>query len=55
MFAQMLGQEVLGPETGRLTCEATFAGALSPGPYRIKAWLVERSGDFSASLGIQVK
>lgn len=55
MFAQMLGQEVLGPETGRLSYEATFAGALGPGRYRIEARLTDRSGDFSASLGVEVK
>lgn len=55
MFAQMLGQEVLGPETGRLSYEAIFAGALGPGRYRIEARLTDRSGDFSASLGVEVK
>ncbi len=39
MFAQMLGQEILGPERRSLTYEAMFSGTLSPGRYRIKAWL----------------
>ncbi len=55
MFAQMLGQEVLGPEIGRLSYEATFTGALGPGRYRVEAWLTDRSGNFSASLGIEVR
>ena len=55
MFAQMLGQEFLGSEWRSLTYEAMFTGVLSPGPYRIKAWLTDGSGDFSATLGIQVQ
>lgn len=55
MFAQMLGQEILGPERRSLTYEATFTGALSPGPYRIKAWLTEATGAVSATLGIEVR
>ena len=55
MFAQMLGQEILGAETRHLTYEARFTSVLRPGPYRIRAWLTEGSGDFSATLGIQVQ
>lgn len=55
MFAQMLGQEILGAEMRHLTYEPTFTDVLRPGPHRIRAWLMDGSGDFSATLGIHVQ
>jgi hypothetical protein len=55
MFAQMLGQEVLGPEQPRLTYIEALSSTLDAGQYRIDAWLTDSSEDFSATLGIEVR
>ena len=55
MFATVMGQETLGPDSPRLVYEATFAGELAPGAYRIKAWLTDGTRRFSAALGIEVR
>ncbi len=55
MFAAVLGEEVLHSDSPRLAYEAIFSGVLDPGAYRIRAWITEGSGDFSATLGIQVQ
>jgi hypothetical protein len=54
MFAQFLGQEILAPERPSLRYEATFTGRLKPGLYRLRAWLTDDSGDYSATLGFLV-
>ncbi len=56
MFAAVLGEEVLhSSDSSRLAYEAIFSGVLSPGAYRIRAWITDGSGDFSATLGIQIQ
>ncbi len=55
MFAAVLGEEVLHSDSPRLAYEAIFSGVLDPGAYRIRAWITDGSGDFSATLGIQVQ
>lgn len=55
MFGQALGQETLGPDRPRLAYVATFSGRLKPGSYRARAWLTDRSGNYSATLGVRVR
>lgn len=55
MFATVMGQETLGPDSPRLVYEATFAGELAHGAYRIKAWLTDGTRRFSAAFGIEVR
>ncbi len=56
MFAAVLGEEVLhSSDSSRLAYEAIFSGVLGPGAYRIRAWITDGSGDFSATLGIQIQ
>ncbi len=55
MFAAVMGHETLGPEDPRLTYEAVFKGSLAPGPYGVRAWLTDASGQFSSTMGIEVR
>ena len=55
LFAAVLGEEVFHTDSPRLAYEAIFSGVLDAGAYRIRAWITDGSGDFSATLGIQVQ
>ncbi len=55
MFATVMGNENLGPGNPRLTNEAIFKGPLSPGLYRIRAWLTDARRRFSSTIEIEVR
>ena len=55
MFAQMLGQVVLGPENPEVVYTETYTGQLAPGRYTLTGKLTDQDGFASASLTITVK
>ena len=54
MFAQALGEEVLGSERTMLSYDAIVEGVFPAGNYRVRAWLTDTSGRFTATIGIAV-
>ena len=54
MFAQVLGEETLGPGREEVVYTETYAGALQPGSYKVIGALVSANRPLSASLGITI-
>ena len=55
MFAQMLGEEILGPRNPALIYTAEYKGKLSLGYYKIIGIFVARDRPMSGSIIIEVK
>jgi len=55
MFAQMLGEEILGPNNPEIICKAEYKGKLSPGYYKVTGVLVVKDRPMSGSVIIEVR
>jgi len=55
MFAQVLGEETLGPGRGEVVYTETFAGPLRPGGYKVIGALIAANRPLSASLTITIE
>ena len=55
MFAQMLGEEVIGPKKKELAYQEKFIGNLKEGKYIIKGILTTANGPFEAKVPIKVE
>jgi len=55
MFAQMLGEEILGPDNPEIIYTAEYKGKLSPGYYKVTAIFVAQDRPMSGSVIIEVK
>jgi len=55
MFAQMLGEEILGLNNPVIIYAAEYKGKLSPGYYKITGILVAKDRPMSGSITIEVK
>ena len=55
MFAQMLGEEILGPRNPEVIYKAEYKGKLIPGYYKIIGVLVAKDRPMSGSIIIEVK
>ena len=55
MFAQMLGEEILGPTNTEVICTEEYEGKLSPGYYKITGVFVAREKPMLGSIIIEVK
>lgn len=55
MFAQMLGQETLGPERKQAIYKATYGGKLGPGTYKLTGIVTASDRPMSASLTLEVR
>lgn len=55
MFAQVLGEEILGPRRKSLIYTAEFRGKLQPGTYKVSGVIVSRGLSLSSSMVISVK
>jgi len=49
LFAQVLGQEILGPSGGEFLARATAEGRFPPGVYTVKGIVPAREGGLAAS------
>ena len=54
MFAQVLGEETLGPGREEVVYTETYAGPLQPGGYKVIGALVSTNRPLSASLMITI-
>ncbi len=54
MFAQVLGEETLGPDRAEVVYTETYAGTLGPGEYKLSGILVALERPLSASLTITI-
>ena len=55
MFAQMLGEEILGPDNPEIIYTAEYMGELSPGYYKVTGIFVAQDRPMSGSIVIEVK
>jgi len=55
MFAQMLGEEILGPRNPEVTYTAEYRNKLSPSYYKITGIFVARDRPISGSIVVEVK
>ena len=55
MFAQMLGEETLGPTNIEIIYSVKYKDKLSPGYYKITGFFVARARPMSGSIIIEVK
>jgi len=55
MFAQMLGEETLGPGREEVVYTETHTGSLQPGGYKVTGALISANRPLSASLTITVE
>ena len=55
MFAQMLGEETLGPGREEVVYTETYAGPLQPGGYEVIGALISTNRPLSASLTITIE
>jgi len=55
MFAQMLGEEILGPSNPEVTYTAEYRNKLSPSYYKITGIFVARDRPMSGSIVVEVK
>jgi len=55
MFAQMLGEETLGPGRAEVVYTETYAGPLQPGGYKVIGALISANRPLSASLTITIE
>ena len=55
IFAQMLGEEILGPSNSEVIYTVKYKGKLNPGYYKITGVLVARDRPMSGSIFIEVK
>ena len=55
MFAQVLGEETLGPGREEVVYTETYAGPLPPGAYEITGALISSNRPLSASLTITIE
>jgi len=55
MFAQMLGEEILGPTNTEIIYTVKYKGKLSPGYYKITGIFVAKDRPMSGSIIIEVK
>lgn len=55
MFAQVLGEETLGPGREEIRYTASYQGALEPSSYQITGIVVAKNRPMSASVSIVVK
>lgn len=55
LFAQVLGQETLGPSGGEFVARATAEGKFSPGTYTVKGVIPALEGALSASTTLTVR
>ena len=55
VFAQVLGQEIVGPGTRRFVYQSRYKGKLSPGTYQIKGMLNDAKRPMSASVSVVVE
>ena len=55
MFAQMLGEEILGPSNSEVIYTVKYKGKLNPGYYKITGVLVARDRPMSGSIVVEVK
>ena len=55
MFAQVLGEETLGPDREEVIYTETYAGPLQPGGYKVTGALISANRPLSASLTITIE
>jgi len=55
MFAQVLGEETLGPGREEVVYTETYAGLLPPGGYKVTGALISSNRPLSASLTITIE
>ena len=55
MFAQVLGEETLGPGREEVVYTETYAGPLEPGDYKVIGALISANRPLSASLTITIE
>ena len=55
MFAQVLGEETLGPGREEVVYTETYAGPLQPGDYEVTGALISSNRPLSASLTITIE
>ena len=55
MFAQMLGEEILGPHNPEVIYKAEYKDRLSPGYYKVTGFFVARDRPMSGSIIIEAK
>ncbi len=55
IFAQMLGEEILGPSNPEVIYTAEYKGKLSPGYYKVTGIFVAQEKPMSGSIVIEVK
>ena len=55
IFAQVLGQETLGPGLEEILYTATYAGPLEPGGYKITGALLASGRSILASITITIR
>ena len=55
MFAQMLGEEILGPRNPEVIYMAEYKGKLSPGYYKVTGIFIAKDRPMSGSIIIEVK
>ena len=55
MFAQMLGEEVLGPTNTEIIYKVEYRDKLSPGYYKVTGFFVAQDRPMSGSIIIEVK
>ena len=54
MFAQMLGEETLGPNRAEVVYTETYTGPLGPGEYKLSGMLIALDKPLSASVTITI-
>jgi|GEM_PF-854924 len=55
MFAQMLGQETLGPGKTQLSYRQTYAGKLAPGTYKLTGTVTASNRPMSGSVTVEMR
>ena len=55
MFAQMLGEEILGPTNIEIIYSVKYKDKLTPGYYKVTGFFVDRDRPMSGSIIIEVK
>jgi hypothetical protein len=55
MFAQMLGEEILGPSNSEVIYTAEYRNKLSPGYYKVTGVFIAQDRPMSGSIVIEVK
>ena len=55
MFAQMLGEEILGPRNPEVIYMAEYKDRLSPGYYKVTGFFIAKDRPMSGSIIIEVK